>query len=135
MDNPIDYLLDCICFIDILKKLNTSNLLRLKEVNRKLRFYIKQNMKYFEIICNGRITDEQVKALAGCHTIDLRNTKVTDEGVKALAGCHTINLCYTKVTNEGVKALAGCHTIDLSLTKVTDEGVKALAGCHTIDLS
>src|SRR3990172_4414457 len=124
MDNPIDYLLDCICFIDILKKLNTSNLLRLKEVNKKLRFYIKQNMKYFGIICNGRITDEQVKALAGCHTINLWCTQVTDESVKALAGCHTINLWNTKVTDESVKALAGCHTIYLSNTKVTDEGVK-----------
>src|SRR3990172_809042 len=112
MDNPVDKLLDCICFIDILKKLNTSNLLRLKEVNRKLCFYIKQNMKYFVITCNIRITDEQVKALAGCHTINLSwYTNVTDEGIKALAGCHTIDLSGTKVTDEGVKALAGCHTI------------------------
>src|SRR3972149_957126 len=121
MDNPIDYLLDCICFIDILKKLNTSNLLRLKEVNKKLCFNIKQNMKYFVIICNRRITDEQVKALAGCHTIDLTNTKVTDEGVKALAGCHTIYLYGTKVTDKGVKALVGCHKIYLYNTKVTDK--------------
>ena len=122
----MDELLDCVCFIDILKKLNTSNLLRLKEVNRKLRFYIKQNMKYFEIICNRRITDEQVEALAGCHTIDLRGTKVTDEGIKALAGCHTIYLYGTKVTDESIKALAGCHTINLYGTKVTDEGINIL---------
>src|SRR3972149_4861010 len=114
MDNPIDYLLDCICFIDILKKLNTSNLLRLKEVNKKLCFNIKQNMKYFEIICNRRITDEQVEALAGCHTINLWNTQVTDEGVKALAGCHSIRLRNTQVTDEGVISLVGCHTICLS---------------------
>src|SRR3972149_3372295 len=109
----MDKLLDCIVFIDILQKLNTSNLLRLKEVNKKLCNYIKRNMKYFVIICNGRITDEQVEALAGSHTIYLGWTKVTDEGIKALAGCHTIYLNGTKVTDEGIKALTGCHTIDL----------------------
>ena len=122
----MDEILDCICFIDILQQLNTSNLLRLKEVNKKLCNYIKQNIKHFEIICNRRITDEQVKALAGCHTIDLSWTQVTDKGIKALAGSHTINLSYTQVTDEGIKALARCHTIYLYNTKVTDECINIL---------
>ena len=52
--------------------------------------------------------------------IDLSRTKITDEGVKYLGACHTLNLECTKITDEGVKYLGACHTLYLSSTKITN---------------
>ena len=130
-----------ICLITILQKLNTSNLLRLKEVNKKLCFNIRQSMEHFEIKCNNRIRDHRLDALAGVRIIDLSYCcSITDQGLKALAYSsrfiHTIDLrnCY-KITDNGLKALADAnrfiHTIDLSGTYIMDDGLKALVSTNT----
>ena len=80
------------------------------------------------------ITDEEVKYLGACHTLDLYGTQITDEGVKYLGACHTLDLGYTKIIDEGVKYLGACHTLNLRGTKITDEGVKYLGTCHTLHL-
>src|SRR4030042_852095 len=54
--------------------------------------------------------------------IDLSCTKITDEGVKYLSACNTLNLSFTKITDEGVKHLGACHTLHLQGTNITDEG-------------
>ena len=83
-----------------------------------------------------QITDESVKELRGCHTLNLSDCyQITDESVKELRGCHTLNLSWTEITDESVKELRGCHTLNLSCTKITDESVKELRCCHTLDLS
>jgi len=82
-----------------------------------------------------KVTDKSVKELINCHILNLRSTKVTNESVKELKNCHILDLGWTEVTDESVKELKNCHTLDLCGTKVTDESVKELINCHTLDLN
>ena len=84
-----------------------------------------------------QITDESVKELRGCHTLNLRYCRqLTDESVKELRGCHTLYLSFCdQITDGSVKELRGCHILNLSYCdKITDESVKELHGCHTLYL-
>ncbi len=51
---------------------------------------------------NLLITDEGVKELHNCHSLDLRSCdRITDEGVKELYSCHSLNLCgCNKITRK-----------------------------------
>ena len=82
-----------------------------------------------------KITDESVKMLGQCHTLNLSWTNITDESVKMLGNCHTLNLSFTKITDESVKMLGNCHTLGLVWTNITDESVKMLGNCHTLHLN
>lgn len=83
--------MNTMCFIDVLHLLDTNNLLQLRRVSKELKYFINNNLKYFKIICNKKIVDNDLKYLAGVHTIDLCGCKlITDEGLKYLAGVHTI---------------------------------------------
>src|SRR3989304_6115570 len=50
--------------------------------------------------------------------IDLSNFKITNDEVKHLGACHTLDLYGTKITDEGVKYLGTCHTLDLGRTNI-----------------
>jgi len=82
-------------------------------------------------MCNQFHT-ENVDALAGVHTLDLRFCQgIRDVG--ALGGVHTLHLsCCHSIRD--VSALGSVHTLDLSFcTGITN--VSALGGVHTLNLS
>ena len=100
-------------------------------IKSKSNIYINSIIKTFSFVnydfSDTKITDESVKMLGNCHTLNLRNTKITDESVKMLGNCHTLDLRETNITDESVKMLGysvNCHTLDLWNAKITDESVK-----------
>src|ERR1700733_9994982 len=112
---------------DIIRKNNLSHLtITLRKVN-----FIKYDFAY------SHITDESVKLLGNCHTLNLSNCNlITNKSVKMLGNCHTLDLSECKkITDESVKMLGNCHTLDLSgCDLITDESVIFLGKCHTLDL-
>ena len=130
-------LLKTVFFVDVLKNLDTKNLLRLKEINKGFNNYVKNNLKYLKIDCSSsNITDHQLKALAGVHTIHLYFCKnITDVGLSYLKGVQNIDLTCTEVTDEGLKYLKGVSIIILTFCKnITDKGLSYMEGVHTINL-
>src|SRR5579862_7403902 len=55
------------------------------------------NFKYLKISRNLMFTSDIVFYLGKCHTLDLYRTNITDESIKELKNCHTLNLSYTKI--------------------------------------
>jgi hypothetical protein len=103
-----------------------------------IQLITKYNKKNILIKCFGSITDNELKYLAGVHTINLSYCKlVTDNGLKYLSGVHTIDLTWCNlVTDNGLKYLSGVHTIILiGCRKIANDGLKYLAGVHTINLA
>ena len=104
---------------------------------------IKKNISYINHVINtfkfinydlssSQITDESVKLLHGCHTLDLTGCKkITDDSVKLLHGCHTLDIrYYNKITDSSVKLLHGCHRLYLTgCDNITDSSVKLLREC------
>src|ERR1044071_3971041 len=108
----------------------------IKPKSRDNLMYLLDNYKFNRFdLYKLKITDESVKLLGSCHTLDLSHTKITDESVKFLGACHNLYLTGTNITDESVKLLGACHTLDLSYTKITDESIKFLGACHTLHLS
>ena len=86
--------------------------------------------------CN-KITDSSVKLLGGCNKLYLANCyQITDLSVKLLGTCHKLNLTYCKqITDSSVKLLGSCHQVYLNFChQITDSSVKLLGGCHTLYL-
>jgi Leucine-rich repeat (LRR) protein len=84
---------------------------------------------------NDKITDDNVKFLSKCHSLNLSGCQITDEGAKYLGNCHTLNLSGCQITDEGAKYLENCHTLNLSGCQITDEGAKYLGNCRTLNFS
>src|ERR1044071_2446997 len=120
-------------FMHITKNIKYHKLIKPESCNDLI--YLLDNYKFDRFaLCGLRMTDESVKLLGACHTLDLSCTKITDESVKFLGSCHTLNLSYTNITDESVKLLAGCHILDLRCTNITDQSAKFLGACHTLYL-
>src|ERR1044071_4385572 len=120
-------------FMHITKNIKYHKLIKPKSCNNLM--YILDNYKFNRFDLYGsKITDEHVKLLAACHTLDLRCTKITDESVKLLGACHTLYLSGTDITDESAKFLGSCHTLNLTCTNITDDSVKFLGACHTLYL-
>src|ERR1044071_1743689 len=116
-------------FMHIIKNIKYHKLIKPKSCNNLI--YLLDNYKFNRFDLYGlKITDEIVKLLGSCHTLDLSYTNITDESVKLLGACHTLDLSYTNITDESVKLLGACHTLDLSYTNITDESVRFLGACH-----
>src|SRR5581483_7584221 len=102
--------------------------------NVKKIIYVINNYKFANYdFCDSYITNESVKLLTNCHTLNLSGCyKITDESVKLLTNCHTLYLCgYNEITDKSVKLLTNCHTLNLfGCYKITDESVKLLTNCH-----
>ena len=120
-----------------------SDLVRINQWNHliiksKFNFYMNNIIKTFSFVnydfSDTDITDESVKMLGNCHTLDLSCTDITDESVKMLGNCHTLHLRWTNITDESAKMLGNCHTLVLTETNITDESVKMLDKCHTLYL-
>src|ERR1700733_11173096 len=111
----------------------TITLRRVKNIK-----YVTEHYRFIKYdFNNSKITDESVKLLGNCHTLDLSCTKITDESVKFLGNCYTLGLshCYL-ITDESVKLLGNCHTLGLAYCdQITDESVKLLSNCHTLGLA
>src|ERR1044071_4721567 len=121
-------------FMHIIKNIKYHKLIKPKSYNNLM--YLLYNYKFNRFDLYGlKITDESVRVLGACHTLNLPYTNITDESVRVLGACHTLNLAYTNITDESVKLLDACHTLYLTGTKITDESVKLLGSCHTLHLS
>jgi Leucine-rich repeat (LRR) protein len=75
---------------------------------------------------------ENVDALAGVHTLDLRGCKGL-RGVSALGGVHTLDLSNCQLITD-VGALGGVNTLNLSNCQLITY-VGALGGVNTLNLS
>ena len=79
-----------------------------------------KNFNFLKYDFSGsNITDDIVKKLSGCHTLDLNSCdQITDESVKELRNCHTLNLSWTEITDESVLTTFGiksCVVVILSI--------------------
>src|SRR3984885_4100892 len=122
---------------DIIRKNNLSHLTITSRRVKNIKYVIK-HYNFIKYDFNNRnITDESVKLLGNCHTLDLSCPKITDESVKFLGNCHTLGLSHCHlITDESVKLLGNCHTLDLTnCYLITDESVKLLGNCHTLGLA
>src|ERR1044071_1742078 len=110
-------------YLRITKNIKYHKLIKPKSCNNLM--YLLDNYKFNRFdLRRLKITDESIKFLATCHTLDLSHTNITDESVKLLGSCHTLHLYGTKITDESVRVLGACHTLDLSYTNITDESVR-----------
>ena len=71
---------------------------------------------------------------------DFSDSNITDDIVKKLSGCHTVNLsCCTEITDESVEKLSGCHTLYVSdCNQIIDESILTTFGiksCVVVVLS
>ncbi len=82
-----------------------------------------------------RVTDESIKKLINCHTLNLSRTNITDKSVSKLINCHTLNLSFTHITDKSVSKLINCYELKISKTNITDKSVSKLIKCHTLNLS
>src|SRR3984885_10721176 len=134
--------------IDILSYLPLKKLIEMEQLNTLYRDIIrKNNLSYLTITLsrienikydfhNSMITDESVKLLRNCHTLNFSGCRqITDKSVKLLGNCHTLNFSDCKITDKSVKFLGKCHILNLTGCKITDKSVKLLGKCHTLNLS
>ena len=147
--------------IEIFSTLSLKNLINLESCNHSFKKIIRETkwnnltiklekniisiqyiINHYQFIkydfSNSLITNESVKLLGNCHTLNLYGCKkITDGSVKHLGKCHTLNLYgCNQITDESVKHLGNCHTLDLrGCYQITDESVKHLGKCHTLCLS
>jgi hypothetical protein len=120
--------------IKIFSYLTLKELLSFRLVNKVISKVILEH-GWSHIIVKSKFNINDVVKIFNFSNYDFEGTKITDESVKLLVNCHTLNLCNTNITDESVRLLVNCHTLDLSHTKITDESVKLLGNCHTLNLS
>src|ERR1044071_2556466 len=84
--------------------------------------HITKNIKYHKLI-RPKSRDNLMYLLDNYkfNRFDLYGLKITDESVRVLGACHTLDLSYTNITDESVRVLGACHTLDLSYTNITDK--------------
>ena len=113
--------------IHIFSFLCLRDLLNFRLVNKYYSDFVRKNQwNHLIIKSKSNIYINNIIKTFSFVNYDFSYTDITDESVKMLGNCHTLNLCYTKITDESVKMLGNCHTLDLSHTKITDESVKML---------
>ena len=123
----------------IFEYLTIKNIIKLCLLNKAIKKFVNEtiwdhdilNINYDIVHKNNKI----INYLVNSFNIKKYNlsycTNITDESVKMLANCHTLDLsCCTNITDKSVKMLANCHILDVSYcNKITDESVKMLANC------
>ena len=123
--------------IEILKYLSLAQLINVRLVNKYLSDLIRGH-KWDHLIVSLRNIEKIESVVKNFNFLkyDFSVSYITDDIVKKLSGCHTLNLTYChQITDESVKELGGCHTLNLSdCYQITDESVKELRCCHTLDL-
>ena len=107
-------------FPEICKYMSLRELIKLEQLSKYHRDIIR-SYPWDHLMVRLRDNTLYVLKMYKFMKLDLYNTKVTDESVKELKNCHTLNLGDTEVTDESVKELKNCHTLNLSFTNVTDE--------------
>ena len=126
--------------IEILKYLPLSELINVSQVNKYLCALIREH-KWGHLIVRLKDTDNIESVVKNFNFIkyDFSESNITDDIVRQLSGCHTLNLRYCdKITDESVKELRGCHTLNLNCTEITDESVLTTFGiksCVVVILS
>src|ERR1044071_5681862 len=100
-----------------------KELVRPKSYNNLMHMLYNYKIKMFNLY-GLNITDESVKLLGACHTLDLSYTNITDESVRVLGACHTLYLSFTKITDESVKFLGACHKLNFFCTKIKNKKKK-----------
>ena len=123
---------------EIVKNVRLPHMIKLRRyVDERLKNIIKNyNFINFDLSYSD-VTDKGLKVLNNhyCRYVSIEGSNlVTDEGIKALSNCHTVELfdCIL-VTDEGIKALCNCQYITFfDCVFVTDEGIDFLknAGCN-----
>lgn len=80
------------------------------------------------------ITDEHLKLIKDCHTVNLRWCNyITESGFKQLCNCKTIILDLNEISD--IEPLRNCRNISLySCTNIEDEQFTKLKNCHSLDL-
>ena len=115
--------------IEIFKYLPLSELINVTEVNKYLCALIRGH-KWDHLIVSLRNIEKIESVIKNFNFIkyDFSFSNITDDIVKKLSGCHTLNLTYChQITDESVKELRGCHTLDLSgCANITNALVKSL---------
>jgi len=89
------------CIKEEFKLLKILNFVFNNGLKIKTSFLSFNEVRFKNLFCIG-ITDEGLKHLSNCHTLDLSNCdKVTDEGLKHLSNCHTLDLSFChNITDE-----------------------------------
>ena len=124
-------------YYHLIKKVRLGNhIIKLQQIPNII--YVVNNYQFmkYDFSCT-QITDESVKFLGNCHTLNLCSCKnITDESVKLLGNCHTLDLTYcNQITDESVKLLGNCHSLYLFFCdKLTDDSAKLLGNCYILDL-
>ena len=119
---PIEILFEFFKYISLkelinLEKLN-KNFLNLIRKTYWNHFIVKiQNIESIDFVINNYNFTKY----------DFSGSKITNDHVKLLGNCHTLNLssCYN-ITDNSVQLLGNCHTLNLSRCNITDESVKLL---------
>ena len=105
-----------VLLVQIFKELSLTDLLKMEIQNKYFRDLI-QNTKWDHFMVKLQSINK-IKIVIKKYNFmkyDFSNSLITDEIVKELRNCHTLNLndC-NKITDESVKELRNCHTLDLS---------------------
>src|SRR3984885_6333900 len=96
--------------IDILSFLSLKKLIEMEQLSTLYRDIIRKNN-----LSHLTITLRKVKNIKYVIKHYIAYSHITDESVKLLGNCHTLNLSNCNlITNKSVKMLGNCHTLDLS---------------------
>ena len=124
--------------IEILEYLNFQELLNLKKINKYFNNLIKQNKwKYITIIPNSKMSKKKLVQFIETHNFinyDFNDFDITDNELKYLSNCETLNLSWCNITDEGIQYLRNCNKLNLYQTNITDMGLKYLSNCETLNL-
>src|ERR1700722_2207010 len=85
----------CHKFNKIVKNNNWENItIKSKDIENIKHIITNYNFVNYDF-SESNITDENVKMLGNCHTLNLSGCKkITDESIKMLGNCHTLYLSY-----------------------------------------
>ena len=127
--------------IEIFKYLSLSQLINVSEVNKYVCALIRGH-KWDHLIVSLSDTDKIKSVVKNFNFLkyDFSESNITDDIVRQLSGCHTLDLsACDQITDESVKELRGCHTLYLSdCYQITDESVLTTFGiksCVVVILS
>src|SRR5271169_744517 len=100
--------------LDIFNQLCIQDLLNIRLVNKLLNVFIKNNN--FSVLIKPKVDNVlNILNIFGSLSFDLSGTtNITNETIKLLVNCYTLNLTGTSITDESVKFLGNCHTLNLS---------------------
>src|SRR5271156_593129 len=119
--------------VEIFKNFSLKKLVLLERVNKLYKQLIRTiTWNHFIVkLSNNKSIDYAIKNYR-FNKYDCSDSAITDENVKHLSNCHTLNIYRcTKITDESVKHLGNCHKLNLSqCKKITDKSVKHLGNCH-----